>query len=182
MVAASTRPGEEAALCAALKTVKAFPQRLQVLLAPRHLERLDEVKEILQGSGMAYTLYSRINAGEPVQTPVILMDSIGLLAGLFYGADLAFVGGTLADLGGHNIMEPVLAGVPALFGPSVYNVKDAAEVVIEKKQGVMVNNPEELAAVINRYIDGGLHFRMGETRGPSVAEQTAEIIIRELGL
>ncbi len=182
LVAASTRPGEEETICKALEKIDLFPGKLKLLLAPRHLERLDEVIGVLDNAGIEYSLYSDIENGLVPQTPIILMDKIGILAKIFYGADLSFVGGTLADLGGHNIMEPVLAGVPVLFGPSIFNVTDAADQIVKEKQGMMVHDGDELAEIIKHFVSGSLTFRKIDTTGPSVAEQTATIIIRELGL
>jgi len=182
LVAASTRPGEEAIICDALKKISAFPEQLTVMIAPRHLERIDDVIGILRQARFEYMPFSQLEGNSDIKTPVILMDKIGLLADILYGADVAFVGGTLADLGGHNIMEPVLAGVPVLFGPSIYNVKDAAESIIEHQQGMMIHNANQMAEAINRFIDGSLQFNKKTASGSSVADRTAEIIIRELGL
>ena len=179
LVAASTRPGEEETLCRALKRIELFPEKLNIILAPRHLERLDEVIGVLNVAGLEYSLYSDIENGLVPRTPIILMDKIGLLADIFYGADLSFVGGTLADLGGHNIMEPVLAGVPVLFGPSIFNVKDAADQIIEGKQGMMIPDGDAFAEAVNNFAAGTLVFGKIDTAGPSVAMQTAAIIFRE---
>ncbi len=181
-VAASTRPGEEEIICRTLHSIPEFPERVVALIAPRHLDRLDEVEKILADNNYPFTLHSRLEPGAPSPTPVILMDKIGLLAELFYGADLAFVGGTLADLGGHNVMEPVLAGVPTLFGPSIDNVRDAAERIIDEKLGEMIHGGDELTAAVNACIQGKISYAKIKPGEYSVAEQTARIIVRELGL
>ncbi len=181
-IGASTRPGEEEILCRALRDVPAFPTKKTALIAPRHLDRLDEVRDILSKNGFVFTAYSELESGQSPPTPVILMDRIGFLADLFYGADLAFVGGTLADIGGHNVMEPVLAGVPVLFGPSVYNVKDASEEIIDRRLGMMVHDAGEMADCINRYLKEELRFSKIETATSSIADETAAIIVREFGL
>lgn len=190
LIAASTRPGEEEIICRALKAVSRFPDEITFLLAPRHLERLDEVFATLKKHRYSYVLYSKIKLRAEFPEPVIVMDRMGILAELFYGADLAFVGGTLADLGGHNVMEPVAAGTPALFGPSVFNVKEAAQNILKNKQGLMVQNADELAEAIDRFAKGDLQFRMEnivsesghEDSEDSAACKTARIIIEEFGL
>jgi len=178
-IAASTRPGEDEIICRALHSVAEFPGRVTALIAPRHLDRLDEVQKILTDNDCPYTLHSSLKPGALPVTPVILMDKIGLLAELFYGADLAFVGGTLADLGGHNVMEPVLAGVPTLFGPSIENVHHAAIRIVEENLGTMILDADGLAAAANNCIQGKASYdkiRPGEF---SVAEETARVIFRE---
>jgi len=182
LIAASTRPGEEDILCRALRGVSAFPDGMTAMIAPRHLDRLDEVKHVLSKHGHSFALYSDLEDGVPPPTGVILMDRIGLLAELFYGADLAFVGGTLAELGGHNIMEPVLAGVPVLFGPSVYNVQQASEEIIDRNLGRLVHDAGEMADCINGYLRAEIRFDTIEAGASSVAEESAGIIVRELGL
>jgi len=181
-IAASTHPGEEGILCRAFESVGDFPDRVTVLLAPRHLKRLDDVRRILEDKGCPYTLYSDLKSGEPSPTPVILMDEMGLLAELFYGADLAFVGGTLTDVGGHNVMEPVLAGVPTLFGPSTKSVRDAAEKIIAENLGGMVHDSEELATAVNDCVARKISYGRIKPGDIRVADQTAQIVVRELGL
>jgi len=182
LAAASTRPGEEEILCRALRASSCFPERVVVLIAPRHLERLDEVTHILNDHDCPFTPFSRREAGAGGSTPVILMDQMGLLAELLYGADVAFVGGTLVDLGGHNIMEPALAGVPVLFGPSIFNVQEAAERIIREKLGMMVADGDQLSSAIKGFVDGSLSFEKLRKNESSVAEQTARVVIEEFGL
>lgn len=181
-VAASTRPGEEEIIMQALDQVAGFPDKVCCLIAPRHLERLDEVKAVLEQHHLGYELYSAIETGNGRKTPIILMDKMGVLAGLFYGADLAFVGGTLADVGGHNVMEPVVAGVPVLFGPSLANVRQAADDILTQNMGMMVTDAATLAEAISGFASGKLRFRKYSGNGSTVAADSAAVIIREMGL
>lgn len=111
MVAGSTRPGEEKAVAVASRKAGLFP-----VIAPRHLERLGEVAELLRSEGFRTTLWSE--SGQDSPGDCILLDERGILARLYGCADVAFVGGTIAPFGGHNIMEPLLRGVPVVVGPS----------------------------------------------------------------
>lgn len=182
LIAGSTRPGEEEVICQSLERSSMHSGELTLLLAPRHLERLEEVKEILSRHEFPYVLHSELETDRTKAAPVILMDRMGLLADLFYGADLAFVGGTLADLGGHNLMEPVAAGVPVLFGPSLENVRDAANQILQHKQGMMVRDALELSAAIDQFAAGRLTFRRSHSNNSATAEKTSEMIIEEFGL
>jgi len=181
-IAASTRPGEEEIILQALSQVAGFPDKVCCLLAPRHLERLDEVKALLEQHHLDYEPYSTVETGMGRKAPVILMDKMGVLAGLFYGADLAFVGGTLADVGGHNVMEPVVAGAPVLFGPSLANVRQAADDILAKNMGMMVADAASIAGAINRFASGKLRFHKYSGNGSTVASDSAAVIIREMGL
>ncbi|MDD4052996.1 MAG: glycosyltransferase N-terminal domain-containing protein, partial [candidate division Zixibacteria bacterium] len=181
-IAASTRPGEEEIIMQALDRVPGFPHKVCCLLAPRHLERLDEVKAVIEHSQRDFELYSSFEAGTGRKTSLILMDKMGVLAGLFYGADLAFVGGTLADVGGHNVMEPVVAGVPVLFGPSLTNVRQAADDILAQNMGMMVTDAASIAEAINRFASGKLRFRKYSGNGSTVAADSAAVIIQEMKL
>ena len=111
IVAGSTRPGEERAVALASRKAGLFP-----VIAPRHLERLGEVADLLRSEGFRTKLWSE--GGPASGGDCILLDERGILARLYGCADVAFVGGTIAPFGGHNIMEPLLRGVPVVVGPS----------------------------------------------------------------
>jgi 3-deoxy-D-manno-octulosonic-acid transferase len=188
LIAASTRPGEEEAICQALKNLRLFPEKIKVMIAPRHLERLEEVVTILSQHHIKYKKYSDLSIVDSA-AQAILMDKMGYLADIFYGADISFVGGTLADLGGHNLMEPVAAGVPVLFGPSIYNVKDAAAKILAANLGRMINDVAELSDTINGFVDGAVQFDSGiiklgngQKNAKSAASHTARMIFEEFKL
>jgi 3-deoxy-D-manno-octulosonic-acid transferase len=181
-IAASTRPGEEEQVCKALKKVDCFPDNMRVLIAPRHLDRLSEVKDILKSFNYPFILYSELLERNQAPGDIILMDRMGVLADLFCGADIAFVGGTLTDIGGHNIMEPVLVGTPVLFGPSLDNVREASEQILANNWGAKIENSESLAKTLNQFIKRDLTFEKYAAKDKSVADMTAEIIVREFGL
>jgi 3-deoxy-D-manno-octulosonic-acid transferase len=180
-IAASTRPGEEEKVLKALRKTGCFPHKIRLLLAPRHLDRLDEVRALLSRENIGFVDYSTISDPASAAEPVVLMDRLGLLSDLLYGADLCFVGGTLADLGGHNIMEPVTCGVPVVYGPSVGNVEDASRQIIADNHGSMIADENELAQLLAAFLAGEKTFTRFEQVQTSVAEKTAEIILKEFG-
>lgn len=154
LVAGSTRPGEEAQLLGAVDKLSSEKRRCCLVLAPRHLERLDEVKQLCIDAGVEYAIYGHA----ATEVPVILVDRMGVLVELYLAADLAFVGGTLVDLGGHNILEPVWAGTPVLFGPSLDNVADAARYIMAHNFGMRVADIDEFIQAAQRVRDGDLTF------------------------
>ena len=158
LVAGSTRPGEEEILLAVAGDLrKQYPQ-LRLVLAPRHLERLNEIHRLIDESGLAHCHYGD---GRPCDG-VTLVDRMGLLNDLYLAADLAFVGGTLVDIGGHNVLEPVWARTPVLFGPSTYNVPDAAEYIIANNFGAQVANADELRKAVEDVLLGRRKFAAKE--------------------
>ncbi|MFH1467022.1 MAG: tetraacyldisaccharide 4'-kinase, partial [Pseudomonadota bacterium] len=118
LLAASTRPGDEAALLAAWS---ALDPRPFLVLAPRHRERFDEVAGLLERHGLAWRRRSALEgATVPAGVEVLLLDSHGELAGLYPQARVAFVGGTFdAAIGGHSAAEPARAGVAVVHGPKI---------------------------------------------------------------
>ncbi len=125
LVAGSTWPGEEEK---ALNLSRRFD--LDLYLAPRHLKRLQKVEELLDESGLEWCRWS---AGEKTYGgEVVLVDKMGVLAGIYGYADLAFVGGSWDEqVGGHNLLEPVQWTKPVLTGPYLQNVEITAAALEE---------------------------------------------------
>jgi len=144
IVAGSTRPGEEALLLRGIPDLRGAGNGLRLVLAPRHVERAEEVAQACRDAAVPCAVYGSAD----LSAPVVIVDRMGLLMDLYMAADLAFVGGTLVDVGGHNILEPVWAGTPVLYGPSLANVGDAAEYIEAHNYGARVGGPEEFAAAV----------------------------------
>ena len=146
-VAASTHAGEEAVCLRVWSRLRSRFPGLRLLLAPRHLDRVENVEELLRSSGTAYTRRTTSPGGcWDVLPPVLLLDTLGELAGLYRGTVAAFVGGTLVPVGGHNLLEPARAEVPVLFGPHVDNVAALARALEEGGGGIRVRDEADLEA------------------------------------
>jgi len=156
LVAGSTHPGEEEQLVDMYGVAKAEHPGLRLLLAPRHVERTPEIRALLESKRVPYYIYGEVAQHEGL----ILVDRIGLLADLYLAADLAFVGGTLVNLGGHNLLEPVWAGTPVLFGPNVDNVKEAADYIVEHVYGARVDSFDELQGTVMSVLEGRRKFEI----------------------
>ncbi len=133
-IAASTHAGEEEICIAAYTRLRGRFPDLRLLLAPRHLDRLPDVEAVLARAGAAYVRRSALDGAWRGTPDVLLLDTLGELAGLYGRAAVAFVGGTLVPVGGHNLLEPARAGVPMLFGPHVESVAETAA-ALEAKGG-----------------------------------------------
>lgn len=128
VVAGSTLEGEEAALLEAWPRLRAADARLVLVIAPRHPERFAAVAALVANSGVAWTRYSAWSADavlEPGQ--IVLLDTIGQLASVYSLAAVAFVGGSVAEAGGHNPLEPAQFGVPVVMGPHYVNFRAIVE-------------------------------------------------------
>jgi 3-deoxy-D-manno-octulosonic-acid transferase len=164
LVAASTHAGEEDAVLAAWTRILAVTPQARLVIAPRRSERFDEVAALLGRAGLRFWRRSEAAPGAtwPADAPILLLDTLGELAGLYAGARAAFVGGTLAPRGGHNVLEPAAAGVPVVFGPSLDTTRAGAERLRAAGGGIEVRDAAELAATLEKlFADSTLAATMG---------------------
>ncbi|MDH3578523.1 MAG: lipid IV(A) 3-deoxy-D-manno-octulosonic acid transferase [Gammaproteobacteria bacterium] len=146
-IAASTHDGEEQQVLDAHRALlEQFP-RLLLILVPRHPERFSEVRELIESAGLS--LVSRTEGiGCSSATSVLLGDTMGEVP-LFYAAsDVAFVGGSLVPIGGHNLLEPAAQALPIVTGPHLFNAQDIADMFVEMQACVIVNDKDELPLAI----------------------------------
>jgi 3-deoxy-D-manno-octulosonic-acid transferase len=145
IVAGSTHPGEELAALAALAQVEQAGITAALVLAPRRLGRAEEITRIVRASGRSLRQRTRLDEASLQPGEVLLLDSVGELAPVYSRAEVAFVGGTLVPVGGHNVLEPVFAGRPVLFGPHTENARQAAEILEAVGAGIRVSDAADLA-------------------------------------
>ncbi len=143
----STRPSEESILCDALLRLQEQRSDLKMIIAPRHLERVDEVEEILRSRRIPYQRWTE--GSLRADTCVLLLDTIGKLNAAYHLSDIAFVGGTLAPLGGHNLLEPALAGCPVLHGPHYFQQLRGHALLREFEMDIPVADADEVAKAVN---------------------------------
>ncbi|HYC76840.1 MAG TPA: 3-deoxy-D-manno-octulosonic acid transferase [Planctomycetota bacterium] len=185
LVAGSTHPGEERAVVEAMRRVRRLFPRCRLVLAPRHLERTREVTALL--SSLQFAAVRRSDGASASEAPCLLLDTTGELARWYAAGDVAFVGGSLAPIGGHNLLEPAVYGVPMITGPHLATVRDTARLFAEAGALVEVKDAEALAdRVAERFASpdaarrGGAAARsvIAERRG--AAARCAEAVLREL--
>ncbi|RDD62364.1 3-deoxy-D-manno-octulosonic acid transferase [Ferruginivarius sediminum] len=150
-LAASTHPGEEAIAAEVHASLKAAHPELLTIVAVRHPERGDSVARELRGRGLKVVRRSR---GETIQpeSDVYLADTLGEM-GLFYRlAEIAFVGGSMGELGGHNPIEPAQLGCAVLHGPDMRNFSEVAEDLAEAGGSWQVRDAAGLARALGRLL------------------------------
>lgn len=165
LVAGSIVEHEEEAVLAAYDNVQRQFRRALLVLAPRKPDRFEAAGEIAESGGWRVVKRSRIdpNAPLPEDSDVVLLDSIGELAGLYALADVVFVGGSLVPSGGHNILEPAWYGRVPVFGASMENFREMADRFLSARAGVQVHSGAELGKVWLQLIEAAsLRERMGE--------------------
>lgn len=143
-VAASTHEGEEELVLAAHRLIrKEIPDAL-LILVPRHPERFELVAAMLRKNDVPFTQRTSNTACEP-ETEVLLGDTMGEVP-LFYAAcDVAFVGGTLTAVGGHNLLEPASLGKPVVVGPHLFSTREIADMFLQVGAAKLVADERELA-------------------------------------
>jgi 3-deoxy-D-manno-octulosonic-acid transferase len=146
LIAASTQPGEERFVLDACAGLWNQHPDLVLILAPRRPERFGEVDRLVAACGLRYERRSAMGGSVHSSTRVLLLDSVGELVGFLPLARAVFVGGSVAPLGGHNVLEPAAYGKAVAFGPHTENVAAAARALCDARAGALVREPAELAA------------------------------------
>ena len=179
-IAASTHAGEEEAILTAFAALRARWPALLLLLVPRHPERFDGVAALCLEQGFNLVRRGEGRACDP-DTAVFLGDTMGELLLFYAAADLAFVGGSLAAVGGHNVLEPALLGLPVLFGPHMFNFTEAGQRLLEAEAAWQVSDASGLAAAVERLLADPASGRAAGQRGRAVVERHRGALAALLG-
>jgi 3-deoxy-D-manno-octulosonic-acid transferase len=174
IIGGSIRTGEEQILLRVFSRLKSKKNNLLFILAPRHLNKLNEVEKTLSGMSLSFIRRSQLDGNIRSDQPdVILLDTMGELSGLYALADVAFVGGSLVPVGGHNLLEPAIYGVPVIFGPYIDHFKEETKILIESGGGIQVKNEEELILKLSRLIeDKESRLKLGENAKTAIGKET----------
>jgi len=180
-VAASTHDGEEQQVLEAHRTLLERYPNLLLVLIPRHPERFSGVRELIKSR--AFNVVARTDE-QPLNssTEVFLVDTMGEVPLFFAASDIAFVGGSLVPIGGHNLLEPAALGVPIVTGPHLFNALEISEEFIALGACQVVTNPHELAQAISHLIDSPDDARRMGNKGLSLLEQNRGSLQRLLVL
>jgi 3-deoxy-D-manno-octulosonic-acid transferase len=170
-IAGSTHRGEELAVLEAHAAARRRFPDLALVLAPRHPERVAEIAELITTRGD--TAVRRSELPRPKRSDaVILLDTVGELAQLYSVADVVFVGGSLVEAGGHNMLEPAARGKPVLLGPHNENFRESADLLLGCGAATMVRNGIELGGEITALLgDPELRERLGAAGRAAVASR-----------
>src|SRR5262245_12171355 len=145
-VAGSTHEGEETVLLDAQVRINAAVPGALLILVPRHPARFEEVATLLRRREVAFA--TRSSRGPAGGAQVLLVDTLGELLNFYAAADVAFVGGSLIPIGGHNLLEPAALGLPILTGPHNFNSEDVARIFIEAGAARIVHDASEISTQV----------------------------------
>jgi 3-deoxy-D-manno-octulosonic-acid transferase len=160
ITAGSTHRGEEAALLEIFKRLRTKYPTLSLIIAPRHPERFDEVEGLINSAGFECQRRTKIK-GEI--RDVLLLDTIGELRAFYALCDIAFIGGSLVKVGGHNLLEPAAMKKPVVFSRFMFNFKEISEALLSAGGGIMVRDKNDLYDKLDGLLsDPERARRMGE--------------------
>ncbi len=187
LLAGSTHPGEEEDLLEAYQRLQQEFPKLVLMLAPRHIERATDLARTVRARGLAVVTRrgrgAQSDAADNKPGPrVIVLETRGELASLYNLAVVAFVGGTLIPVGGHNLLEPAQWGKPVFFGPYTDHCAEIADLLERLGGGARVRNGQELVTRLAPVLrDRGLLLNMGQ-RAHDVVKDNRGALKRDLDL
>src|SRR5262249_38626913 len=146
--AASTLKGEEEPVLEAFHAIRATMPAALLIIAPRKPERFDEAERIARRAGWKVARRSELRVDADPRHDVVILDTIAELAELYQVATAVFVGGSLVDAGGHNILEPAVFGKPIVFGPWMHNFAEIAATFLDNGAAVQVASGRDLGPVL----------------------------------
>jgi 3-deoxy-D-manno-octulosonic-acid transferase len=150
LMAASTMKGEETAVLEAFAAIRRSHTNALLIIAPRKTERFAEAEALAREEGLRVMRRTGLGIDAEPRADVVILDSIGELAHLFQVATVVFVGGSLVDHGGHNIIEPAVHGKPIVFGPYMQNFAEIADAFLKSQAAIQVADAAELREVCAR--------------------------------
>jgi 3-deoxy-D-manno-octulosonic-acid transferase len=178
-VVGSTREGEEPLVLDAFAKLRIAHHDLQLIIAPRHPERGDDIERLVAERGYHPVRRTRLlEAAQGGQRPaapadrpedsVVILDTIGELARVYALADVVTVGGSFVKWGGHNMLQPMAQGKPVLFGPHTHNFRDIVSIVLEGESAVQLASPAELADGVSRILSSSTEGELLSVRAQRV--------------
>ncbi len=142
LLAGSTHSGEDEIVLNVFKELKEKHSDLKLILAPRHLTRINEVKELVEKFEFSYILRSD-SKNQFENSEILILDTLGELAKFYAFADISFIGGSFNKTGGHNPLESIVFNKPVISGPSIHNFKDIYSIIKTANAGFVINSQEE---------------------------------------
>jgi 3-deoxy-D-manno-octulosonic-acid transferase len=149
-MAASTLKGEETPVLAAFAALRRSQPQALLIIAPRKPERFGETESLARAEGFRVVRRTELAVDAEPRAEVVVLDTIGELAPLFQVATIVFVGGSLVDQGGHNILEPAVHGKPIIFGPFMQNFAEIAATFLTSQAAIQVAGAAELTETVLR--------------------------------
>jgi len=155
LLVASTHSGEDERILAMLPAWHAACPELLLVMVPRHPERFDQVAAMIEQHGHTLARWSQLQTRDTscLDHHIVLVDAMGMLAGLYAIADIVIIAGSLVDIGGHNPLEAAICGRGVVTGPYVQNFREIMADMQQAEAAIISRDDDELAAVVSRLIE-----------------------------
>lgn len=170
-IAGSTHNGEEEILLKTYKELFKSFKNLKLIIAPRHPERFDGVENLVKSFGLEY----KLRTDDKKIEKVMILNTIGELKVFYSLCDIAFVGGSLVNIGGHNIIEPAIFEKPVIFGPYMQNFRDIAESFLKHGAACKVDEKSIFPVMYNLLEKKELRENMGKKAKEIVLKNTGSL-------
>jgi 3-deoxy-D-manno-octulosonic-acid transferase len=180
-IAGSTHEREEDIVLDAHERVRAARNDALLLLVPRHPNRFDAVKSWLRARNVRFVSRSTREA-IGADTSVLLVDTLGELLAFYAAANVAFVGGSLVPIGGHNLLEPAALNRPIIVGPHNFNAADIAQMFLDSGAALQVESATQLAAAVLDLLTSAVHRDEMITQAHSILQANRGALARVLAL
>jgi 3-deoxy-D-manno-octulosonic-acid transferase len=181
-LAASTHPGEEEAILEIYLRLLADYPDLSLMLAPRHIERANELSSLVTRLDFKPIRISLLDghALDSVAKKVAILDTIGDLAALYSLADVIFMGGSLVKKGGHNLIEPAIQSRSFCFGPQMFNFRDMAQIFLDGQSCAMVKDKDELEKTVRFFLEHPAEAKQMGERARKIVEKNQGATLRNV--
>lgn len=175
----STHPGEEFVLIDAFCTLRNEYPHIRLAIAPRDISRTKEIEDAAKDRGLKVGCYSKdAHFGQDC----LIIDTIGDLQYLYPVADIAFIGGSMVDLGGHNPLEAARHGVPTIFGPYMDNFSEISKDLLEQEASFQVTGKDTLQQVLETLIVSESFRRNTGKKGATCFIRHKDVIANHLAI
>ena len=151
MLAGSTHAGEDEIVLNVYKNLKEKYPDLKLILAPRHLTRVEDVKTLVENTGFPYAQRSS-GKSDLVDCEILILDTLGELGKMYAHSDISFIGGSFNKTGGHNPLESIVFEKPVISGPSTHNFKDIYAIIKKAEAGFVVNSEQEFFEIADKML------------------------------
>lgn len=180
-IAGSTHEREEDIVLDAHERVRAARSDALLLLAPRHPNRFDAVKSCLRARNVRFVTRSKHEA-VAADTSVLLVDTLGELLSFYAASNVAFVGGSLVPIGGHNLLEPAALNRPIIVGPHTFNAADIAQMFLDSGAALRVESATQLAAAVLDLLTSAAHRDKMIAKAHAILQTNRGALTRVLAL
>lgn len=179
LLGASTHDPEEEVLIQSYRKLKPLTQDLLLIITPRHPQRFDKVAKLLEDYKLSVVRLSE-NTAISESTDVVLADKMGVLKSLYSLANVAFVGGSIANRGGHNALEAALFAKPILMGPHTYNNPAICQTLTDSGALQIIFDADSLSNQVNQWLDNPHEAQTAGKAGRRVINENAGAIAKTL--